>query len=691
MYFTNFTFSQLSDDAEQIIQCLRFGKKSNQYSEELRSFAFTLNFYSPRAYQFVREKFSNHLPAPSCIRSWVANATGFGEPGINTEALQVLESIAKDMNAQGKQLVVSMCFDEMHIHKHVEWNDARKKFHGFISFGKTNAEGEVPVANQALVFLVTGINFKMSIPVAHFFVTKLNGSEKAILIQEIVTAITKVGVRIINITFDGDPANLAACKRLGASFFPKNMKTYFLNPVDQSKVFVTLDPCHMLKLIRNSLGNEKVFKDGNNENVNWHYFERLENYRLQRSMVTHKLTKRHIQWNRSKMTVKFAAQLFSKSVGDSLNYLRSQICEGFENCGATINMTYIINDLFDIFNSNNKSTNPTNQIRAKFKNPLTRSSAHDVFSFLDRASEYLKSLRIGKKKILQHKKRFGFKGFLINIESLKGMYHEYVESGLLDELPTYLLSQDPLEATFGRVRSLNGNNDNPNQLQFTSAFRKILINNEITASKHANCVDKLNIFKVSSRRQDSTKRRNENTFKNHIASFTSPHESDIELGPVTLNENDLLMNCCEEITIATIASSIQTKINNFGRFDCDCKFVFDRNKKTTELAISKDRPEPCLSTVHICKVANICFNQCKSQIDFDYDALVERTIEAISLKDIFTDFFVCDVSHKKGFVKYLVEEFIRLQATYIAKNLTLVEEKIMCRKQLKRTVHLLGQ
>lgn len=33
--------------------------KGREYSDEMKSFAVTLNYYSPRAYQFVRQSFGN--------------------------------------------------------------------------------------------------------------------------------------------------------------------------------------------------------------------------------------------------------------------------------------------------------------------------------------------------------------------------------------------------------------------------------------------------------------------------------------------------------------------------------------------------------------------------------------------------------------------------------------------------------
>lgn len=65
-------------------------------------------------------------------------------------------------------------------------------------------------------------------------------------------------------------------------------------------------------------------------------------------------------------------------------------------------------------------------------------------------------------------------------------------------------------------------------------------------------------------------------------------------------------------------------------------------------------------------------------------------MESIDLNVVFTDYFECVESHKAGFVLYIIKEYIRLQAIYIAKNLTLIEQKILCRKQLNKKIHFLG-
>lgn len=206
----------------------------------------------------------------------------------------------------------------------------------------------------------------------------------------------------------------------------------------------------MLKLIRNRLGTDEILFDGDGKAIEWRYFVELENYRLERNVVTHKLTKKHIQWDKNKMNVKLATELFSKSVADSFEYLRKHNFDGFANCEGTVELVRTSNDLFDIFNSKGIGD------KTPFKNAISQTNAAEIFEYLDKAYEYLKSMKIGDRSIFKTRKATGFKGYLINIHSIRCAYEMYVQTGLLEYLPTYQMSQDGLESLFGRVRSLNG-------------------------------------------------------------------------------------------------------------------------------------------------------------------------------------------------------------------------------------------
>lgn len=272
--------------------------------------------------------------------------------------------------------------------------------------------------------------------------------------------------------------------------------------------------------------------------------------------------------------------------------------------------------------------------------------------------------------------------------NLKKMYQQYIETGLLQHLPMYNLSQDPLESLFSRVRSFNGDNDNPLVHQFVSAFRKILLFNEISSSKTANCVDQLKLFNVSSKRQHQSQQNEWQQINIQFESNEEEVESFLTMQP---NENDFLINCYEEATIASVASSIEQKILRSGRFECDCVNVLERNEKVTGLDVQSNYVPPCISTMYACKVANICFNFFKNQISFNYNMLIDKIMRTIDFDCVFLQNFDCDITHKRGFIQYIVEEYIRIHANYIAKNMTLVEQKILCRKYLKKLIHFHGE
>ena len=55
------------------------GPSKEKYPAALRAFALTLNFYSAKAYHFIRKTFDLQLPHPSMIRKWYSTIDG--QPG----------------------------------------------------------------------------------------------------------------------------------------------------------------------------------------------------------------------------------------------------------------------------------------------------------------------------------------------------------------------------------------------------------------------------------------------------------------------------------------------------------------------------------------------------------------------------------------------------------------------------------
>lgn len=125
------------------------------------------------------------------------------EPGVYRHSLDLLTKLAKESSVNGIELSCSLIFDEMAIRKHLQWSDSRKQFLGFINYGFRPDCVEMPVANNAIVFMVNGINLEVNLPVAHYFINTLCADEKIALMTTVVNEIRKCGVRVLSITFDG--------------------------------------------------------------------------------------------------------------------------------------------------------------------------------------------------------------------------------------------------------------------------------------------------------------------------------------------------------------------------------------------------------------------------------------------------------------------------------------------------------
>ena len=87
-----------------------------------------------------------------------------------------------------------------------------------------------------------------------------------------------IGIYVISLTSDGPSCHFSMMSALGASLDPRNMKAYFNHPMDRSKkVYVILDVCHMLKLVRITLGDKRNLVDENGCIIKWDYIAALEN------------------------------------------------------------------------------------------------------------------------------------------------------------------------------------------------------------------------------------------------------------------------------------------------------------------------------------------------------------------------------------------------------------------------------
>lgn len=442
-------------EMREVVECLCKGVKGREsYPPSVRAFCMSLHYTSPRAYDYLRKKFGKHLPHPQTIRQWYRNSDLDATSGIGTHALNALESKAKTMCENGKQLVVSLVFDEMHIQRNMTWCRASNKFIGLIDYGTHNPDDEFTLAKDVITFMACGLNSHFQQPVGFYFIQSLKANERADLLLQIITEISKRRIKVANVTFDGHKANISMCGYFGAKLneIIGEYKTHFINKFNGEKIYIILDPSHAIKLIRNTLGSVKNIYEGKNV-IKWQYFEDLVSYSGNKEFgLTHKMNKRHIQFEDRKMHVRTAVETLSQSTADSMQFLNDNGIEKFNNAEATIKFTRIFNKLWDVMNSQRIRGGSINT----FKSAINCENAVEVFTFLDDAKTYVLSLNVISKRtgcmipIVKSDYNTGFRGFIIDVISVTAMYREYVENRhWMLFIATYRLSQDHLEMLFG--------------------------------------------------------------------------------------------------------------------------------------------------------------------------------------------------------------------------------------------------
>lgn len=676
-----------------------------------------MHYYSPRAYEFIRKTFHNHLPHSKTIQNWYANSDIRGDPGLQGYNIERLKSISNGYKKEhNTQILCSLVFDEISLRKQVFWSTDQLECVGYVPRKESEQENQkTSIINQAIVFILNGINVNFEYPVAYFLIDTLNKMQRKDMLEEVITAVTACGIRITNLTFDGLASNIAMCELFGAEMDVHStmFQPFFANPVNDEKIYIILDPCHMEKLIRNTLANKKVIFNSKNEKIEWKFFESLYSYSREYEMKTHKLTKKHLQWKQNAMNVRLAVETLSQSVANSMKYLSEQNHPDFQNVGATIEFIQIMNKLFDIFNARNSTSKDI------FKQALGDGNKRIIFDFFKSTIEYLKALKIedirystGKNgkiaiktvlvPVLKSKNKTAFRGFIIDMHSIVSMYTEFVvHDQILKEIPTYYLLQDVIELFFGKIRSCCGFNNNPNVMQFKGAYRKLQSNIKIQASVLSNCrifdtelpsnLNYSNVYFVSSRRAKIVPSDFEELYQTQ--------KQDILMEVAKLDELEScnhLFDSPTDFTAAYIASSIERKIKECPQFYCEnCRSIFDENEKLEKINSSLLNGQPCVDTFEICKHAEKFFklyNMERANNRFNFRVLYCLIFRSMNLDIKFSKSdFVCDASHKYHLIKCIVGEYISLRAAQKCKDITFDQQKKIFRQHLNHLVLNKGQ
>lgn len=255
---------------KDILTCLARGNPHGQlYPEAVRNFCIGLKNVSPAGYRFMRREFNNKIPALGTIQAWHANADLNCNPGIIKYSLKVLTRKVDEMAANGEKLIGALLFDEVAIYKLLQFvNNEMIGFESVPTIEKKNAQ----IASESLVFMFNAVNTELKLPVAYYFVNKLNAESKAQLVERVIQSLLECGVVLPSTTFDGFRSNAAMCQIFGADFsvFSPTFDPSFT--INDDRINAMYDASHNIKLVRGCLASKGTLYDAEKREIKWVIF-----------------------------------------------------------------------------------------------------------------------------------------------------------------------------------------------------------------------------------------------------------------------------------------------------------------------------------------------------------------------------------------------------------------------------------
>ncbi|GBO07366.1 hypothetical protein AVEN_158214-1 [Araneus ventricosus] len=170
-----------------------------------------------------------------------------GSPGFTKEALEMLKCKAVEASQRNRQIVCCLIIDEMSIRRQTELDNG--KLCRYIDYGTDLESPELPIANNALTFMVNAVNGNWKITIAYFLIDGLNDIKRTNLIKIALEYLHETEIKVVALTFDGLLCNFKVGNELGARIEAVNLKSTFQHPITGEDVCIFLDPCHCLKCV----------------------------------------------------------------------------------------------------------------------------------------------------------------------------------------------------------------------------------------------------------------------------------------------------------------------------------------------------------------------------------------------------------------------------------------------------------
>ncbi|NXA13733.1 THAP9 transposase, partial [Sapayoa aenigma] len=443
-----------------------------EYSPEMKQFACILHLYHIKTYDYLRKIFP--LPHPYSltkqvfIHFWLSNneaAAGFS----NDIFLRLQEKVERGDQAYRYCTVM---VQDMSLQKQQEWDPQTRRLTGFVDLGAGILDAdEAPLASEVIILMAVGISSPWTAPLGYFFVNSTTGCLLAQLLRQTIHKLNNIGIMVLAVTSGASAHGAETARALGIRIDPERIHCTFQHPPGSAhSVTYFFDVCHALQLIRNALQFfQKVECLG--DTVWWQHVVDLAALQEQRVLEPGSPKSGRSRSKESyHLKVNLATPLFSEGVADALEHLQKLGLASFQNCSGTVKFVRLMSSLCDVFYGRGS-------YGKGLKKPLLDGNYTKISNLFNEAKSFFVTLTdsVGR-YIIKSKRKLGFLSFLLNAESLKWLYSNYMcpQGTPSHHLQTYAFSLDPLELFLRALQQACGSSRSPTCTVFQAAYHKLL-------------------------------------------------------------------------------------------------------------------------------------------------------------------------------------------------------------------------
>lgn len=151
-------------------------------------------------------------------------------------------------------------------------------------------------------------------------------------------------------------------------------------------------------------------------------------------------------------------------------------------------------------------------------------------------------------------------------------------------------------------------------------------------------------------------------------------------------------------SLAFIASVVEKRVLLLNKVNClECTKVFGQNRKTdVPFTCTQYEKTPCSSTFEICAIADRFIQLELMDGSIHFNLIYQAIFEHLNKDTLFenTDFsshLPNETDHKIDIIRSIIDVYVHIKATYVAKNATRDAHSALLRNNLRKLVHNYNQ